>query len=853
MSDIIRDLAQLEPEQIIELHNTLGRDSEQFARVVMGHIVKEVPSYQSTMYKYFDRSSGLNFTLKYLGILVFRGGAKAQSLNANILTPKGWRKLKDLKLGDYVIGSNGKPTKIICLHPVMEMDLYKLTTRDNRSTFCNAEHLWKVDRISGGAGFYKDKNIVKSIDELRKFPYKKSRYDKRYGKNYDECYFAIAPSAPIFFNERNLPIDPYTLGAWLGDGHSASARFTTVDTEILTYFPYETKKKKGRYLYQIYGGLHKALRINGLLNNKHIPQEYLFSSIKQREALLQGLLDTDGTIKKTGHVAVFCNKNEKLIDGVVELVRGLGGSACKSVQKTRFNSKSDYKKSFRVFIKVPENILPVRLSRKKNLWKGSIKLRSAIVSIEYSHKGFGRCISVENEDGLYVTDDYLLTHNSTIKSIKTIQDVCHQLEPMTLFLSEVSDQAERDLVQVQEEIEGNDIIKLLYGDLVGSKIWSTKQLEFANGCYLAAKGSTSKVRGIKHKAQRPTKFWLDDIEGEDNTKTKTQRDEVARWVEAQVMFAEDPFSKFIFLGTKVHDLAFLANLKHLDIFKPPRGAYLEIPIAEDFDGNNPAWPQRYPKKFIIERKNYLKQQGRLKYYYQEWYHIAAKEGEAKFHVERIVYLEDAAFHKYYSVTWLEAKSIKEKIPMYVFQGVDPNAKLTDGSDCFVIFTIGIIPDGNPIILNIFADKVSPEEHAEKVMEYADLYAPKQVVIETYAYQNSLAGWVRKYQRERKRFFPVIEFDEPKSKKDKYLTGLIPYINGGMVFRIPGIDNYSMFEQQAENFSGGKDHDDTLDGFFLALHEHFVPPKINVDKKILQIKNTLKKRESEKRISKWKNK
>jgi len=189
--------------------------------------------------------------------------------------------------------------------------------------------------------------------------------------------------------------------------------------------------------------------------------------------------------------------------------------------------------------------------------------------------------------------------------------------------------------------------------------------------------------------------------------------------------------------------------------------------------------------------------------------------------------------------------------VYTFLGVDPNARSADGSDCLVIFTIAMPANGKPIIVNIFNDVVAPEDHAEKVLEEAERWKPKQIVIETYAYQSSLAGWVRKLQREKKTFYPVVEFDTPKSKKTKYVEGLIPYINRGEVAYLPSCENIDVFFQQAESYnSNERDKDDTLDGFYLSLHEHFKPSKINIDKKISDYKKRNKDTQSRKRPRTW---
>ena len=111
----------------------------------------------------------------------------------------------------------------------------------------------------------------------------------------DLCY-------PVKYSQKDLPIPPYVLGCWLGDGESGGGRMVTNDIEIIENiesYGYVTMKNKADFMYGIYG-LQKQLRISKLLNNKHIPNSYLFSSIEQRIELLQGLMDTDGYVDKLG-------------------------------------------------------------------------------------------------------------------------------------------------------------------------------------------------------------------------------------------------------------------------------------------------------------------------------------------------------------------------------------------------------------------------------------------------------------------------------------------------------------------------------------------------------------------------
>jgi len=823
-----RDLRSMSSEERNALWYAMKYDTSLFAKIMMDHIVDKIPAFHKDLYSMMDEMTARQY--KWGCGVVFRGGAKAQSLDSKVLTPNGWTTIGDLSVGDLVIGSDGNAQKVIELHPIQNMDLYRLSLRSGETTLCNLDHKWEVMRISGGAGFYKDKKIILSTRELINFPYKKLRNDKRYNKDYSECYYAIKRVAPINFNEKDLPIDPYTLGVWLGDGHSASARITTADPEIFDYIPYRSAKKTGKYLYQIYNDLHKILRINNLLNNKHIPEEYFTSSIQQREALLQGLIDTDGTVSKRGNQISFSATPSLFIDQVATLVRSLGGSASKSIQKTRASKDSEYKVSYKLFIRLPEQIFPAKLKRKAERFKGNTKTYSAITDISFSHRGLGRCISVENEDGLYVTNDYMLTHNSTIsKGIKGVHDIVYAHEPVSCWISESKDQAGDDLEGVKDEILYNEGLQELYGVGEGST-WSQYDTEFSNGTFITCKGYTSRIRGIKHKNQRPTKFLLDDFESEHNISSKNQREKVAHWINRTVTRAGEPNTIFQFFGTIVHTDAWLAKAKEYSFFNGNEGRYIQYPVEKD---GIATWAARYSMSDINKAVEVAKAQGDLAGLLQEWWHIPASSSEVLFNGDNVKGLA-AVWQRYEHISFLVKDG--RKIPINVFTGVDPASRTKKNNDDTIIMTIGIMPNKTVVILDIVAEKLSPANQIPAVMKVTDRFRPKIVTIETQSYQLALADWLREKMVDKRCLpFPIKEFTSSKSKNDKYLVGLEPLINNNNVFYLEGCPNIDLLKKQLDAFNVERDHDDTIDGLFLSYLNSYAPPKYDVDKYIHEIK------------------
>jgi hypothetical protein len=242
-----------------------------------------------------------------------------------------------------------------------------------------------------------------------------------------ENNFAIPVAAPLNLPIAQLPFDPYSLGVWLGDGNSHEPAITCddQDNEIIENFAYPTKERKrgmkegvplncGSYSFcgDEYGQVKALFEDLGVLNNKHIPEQYLMSSEVQRLFLLQGLMDTDGTVSKSGHCE-YCGVNERLVRDVWRLVISLGIKATIIEGDAKLNGEVVGRK-YRVCFTTDKPVF--KLKRKLDRLYGQKKKdtnKRFIVSIEETESEPMRCISVEAEDHLYLAGEALIsTHNS---------------------------------------------------------------------------------------------------------------------------------------------------------------------------------------------------------------------------------------------------------------------------------------------------------------------------------------------------------------------------------------------------------------------------------------------------------
>lgn len=374
----------------------------------------EIPSdYEFKFKPYPHQIEGIKFGLNHDNFLLGdgMGMGKALTLDTNVLTKSGWVSIKDINVGDKIIGRNGKETIITAIYDHYNKDIYEVTFTDGNKIKCCGEHLWAVS-------YPKNKNQykVKDINQLISEGIKNGNNHK---------YF-IPMVEPINFEEKQLPINPYLMGCLIGDGglvHSCiisssddyilnKIRSILIDgycLKKLNKYDYRIKKEKSNRSYRnYYKRCLNKLNLNCVSKNKFIPDIYKFNSFNNRLALLQGLMDTDGYISKSGTMQ-FSSSSERLIDDFIELVESFGG-VCKKHKKIIKNKFVSYFVTF----KLSENIIPVSLPRKviRVTTKRKYNPARAIDQIKYIGKQDCRCLTVDAKDSLFVIDHYIVTHNT---------------------------------------------------------------------------------------------------------------------------------------------------------------------------------------------------------------------------------------------------------------------------------------------------------------------------------------------------------------------------------------------------------------------------------------------------------
>lgn len=353
---------------------------------------------------------------------------KLEPLTNLIPTPHGFKKMGDIHVGDYVFDEQGQPTKVVYETPVHERKCYEVVFQDGASVIVGAEHLWLTEthacrkacaRVISTKDRCKSttyRSEVRDTEEIRRTLLVKNSGSVRPNHSIPVC-------EPVHFPEQTLLIDPYVLGAWLGDGTSSCGNVTGIDERIhqivgTFYERYQTKPHAVQNQTWSYRGLSTDLRTINVLHNKHVPLQYLIGSVEQRIALLQGLMDTDGTISKRGDCS-FYNTNKLLADAVYELVCSLGIKATRESRLPKING-SRHQKNGKEYpechiVHFTTNLPVFRLQRKLERIRpvAAKAKRRYIVDVRPAKSVPAKCIRVDNPKHLYLTSQsYIVTHNT---------------------------------------------------------------------------------------------------------------------------------------------------------------------------------------------------------------------------------------------------------------------------------------------------------------------------------------------------------------------------------------------------------------------------------------------------------
>ena len=426
----------------VQMHNTSYRhhSAEVAYRIIDAIERGEKPKMVSTGFSSIDKYAKGFYGSNFVILGARPGVGKAQPLSARVLTPSGFVAMGDISAGDTVITGDGSHSKVLGVYPQGMKDVFRVVCRDGE-TRATADHLWftssRLERRRGSAG------SVKTTAEIAATICRPDGY----GFNHH------LPDPPQIDWGKNttLPLDPYLLGVWLGDGcRSRSVIIDNSEQDIVSRIKEllpadDTITVSGstvRIKRAIYNGKPSktfAILEELGLHDKHsyerfIPEQYVFASATDRLRLVQGMCDSDGSVASAGAIE-WLTTSEILASDMAFVCRSLGASIHTQIKKTHYTkngNRTPCRDAYRLHIRFPAGVAPVSSKKHLSVYNGTNRLDRAIIDVVSDGREECQCILIDHPDHTYITDDFITTHNTCL-GLAVAQRIA--LEGHVLFFS----------------------------------------------------------------------------------------------------------------------------------------------------------------------------------------------------------------------------------------------------------------------------------------------------------------------------------------------------------------------------------------------------------------------------------
>jgi hypothetical protein len=543
---------------------------------------------------------------------------KAVDVDEAVPTPQGWRRHGELVPGDFVFGPDGQPTQVVARTPVFtDADCYRVTFCDGYSVVVSGEHLWTVNLT--------DKSRIDGTNRRRKWKVRtidtRSLKDEVYRSQSTPTrrYPTVTVAGALAYAAVDLPVHPYVLGVWLGDGTTGRARVTVSRQDVeemreliascgvgvaVTSHSNAASIRigSGERWKKSSSDVASALRSLGVYYDKRIPAIYQRASIEQRKALLQGLMDTDGSCHNDHGQCIFCSANEVLAADVLELALGLGLKATLKQRSALYQGspRSYWQVQFLGHRSDP----PFRLSRKVERCKEDATQQvRRVVNVTKVESRPVSCIQVARDDGLYVIGRHCVTtHNSSIITFAgSIQEILIDPETCIVIFSNTKDIARPFLIQIKEEFETNEKLKALYPDVLYEHPAKQAPLWSNEGIIVKRKGnpkeSTVEAHGLINALPTGKHFPImvyDDAINERNVTNPEQIRKAKERVELSMPIGIGEKTRRRFVGTRYCTIGETRILMGDFTHKPIR----DVQIGEEVVG----WEMREGKRYLVRSR-----------------------------------------------------------------------------------------------------------------------------------------------------------------------------------------------------------------------------------------------------------
>lgn len=645
-----------------------------------------------------------------INLMAPRNHAKALSLDTKVYTEHGATTIKDVQVGQKIVGDDGQLTVVLNKSEIFHKKCYEIEFYNGEKITASEDHLWTVITKSRSSYYRTPKTITTAqLQTGMMLPHIK----------------------PIkAFSTKQFEIDPYVLGVWLGDGNSDSGRITSPDDYIVEKVgAYRTSVKLQARIPELTTKLNK----NNLLKNKHIPEEYQYGDYEQRRQLVCGLMDTDGTVKADGTYQ-FDNTNLKIIKGLQRLLRsfGISSTICESKGSYKRNNKViECKTTYRLNFQSDIDLfsLPRKLNKHK---KGTSKKRYIYIkNVKEVETVPTQCLMVDNQSKLFLCGDtYLPTHNSTCFTVvNSLWLIGNNPNIRILIVSASAMQAQGFLREIKDKILKSPKYRQVFGDLFpeeanspGEK-WTSSEIIVRRSSSHKDPTVTALGSGGPILSKRADVIICDDILSVENTRTSAQREKIKQWYNEVLLPVLEPDGVVINIGTAWN----LEDLLHEQVKNPRadvRKRYKAIlPNGESL------WPERWP----IEKLQELKEEtGSIAF--------------SKSYLNEAISSEDAVFKS----SWIDEAKKKgrdrkllynlegqDQQKMTVAMGVDLAISQKETGDYTAFAVVGEMEDGTKIPLYLAQEKLTFAQTQEMIKDLYQRFNPALIKVESNAYQAAL--------------------------------------------------------------------------------------------------------------------
>lgn len=665
---------------------------------------------------------------------------KAVPLDTPIPTPAGWTTMGALRVGESVFARDGRPCVVTFATPPQHgRQVFRVRFDDGGEALADAEHLWIAKRCWHGR-----------VSPWRVVSTAEMRACLRQGGFH---VWRIPLAEPAQFPEALLPVHPYVLGAWLGDGDSAQPVLTFSEKDRAIYercialeggdclprvdprtgvwrgnvggFRDRTRNKEPERL-------RERLRRLGVLGAKHIPTAYLAGSVEQRMELLRGLLDTDGSVSGRNPRVEFTSTSEVLALGVLELVRSLGFKATLLRGRARLGGR-DVGPKFRVCFTAgtrPVFWLPRKLALLRPASRVGRATYRSVVAIEEVASVPVRCIRVDSLDSSYLMGrDYTVTHNTTQMSvIRPLWSLGRDPSLRIAIVSNTVTQATKIMRPIKAYIERSAELKAVFPNLkASSQLWTNSAIIVERP--FVSKDPSIQALGVHGNitGARVDLLILDDILDFENTRTSQGREDLWSWYHSALAGRLTERARVLCVGTAYHPDDFMHRFAKM--VGPERAK--RFPVMDPQSGT-PRWPERWPAHRIEKKRQELTPIE----FARQLLCVARDDNEARFKKEWLdrCLLKGAGKSLCYGM-----QSLPPGFKTYT--GVDLAVQQKDGSDSTVLFTIAVHPNGDREVLNLEAGKWSGPEIVSRIIDTHKRYL-SLCVVENNAAQDFIVQFAR---------------------------------------------------------------------------------------------------------------